>query len=244
MSAIPSRVRFVKVPLIEALLTKYLAMLGADAEFPRPNIRVIDRMSAQYLGRTQWIASAPETTILELQKVLLGTPRALESVVAHEIIHHVNMMEIVARHRAMIVGGKATERLMQIFRDHPEHGRDFLACAARVNEIMGPGFVTVQSDVAMAKEIGTSSKEFFLIVWAVPRSDLSAPLRFGYAWGNRLPTDTKWLDRYLAEGAKIVRTRDFHWTWSNSKITKGPLYFTIPKDPEHQAELARMITGG
>jgi hypothetical protein len=202
---------------IAGYMTKFLNMLDAPGESPRVVIR--DNIGARWLGRDVWTSKDPDTTTIELQREILGHSRTLERVIAHEIIHHVDAIRMTEADRALIKIGIKPE----------SHGASFRAGAAKINAVMGDGFVTAMSDQEYVQAAETSRAYFVLIV-PIPGGQL------GYAWITRLTSGvTEWVNRKLLEGARIVQTRDPRWT-SGVKIKKyGGV--SLPRKPEDQAKL-------
>ena len=105
---------------IDDHVTKYMDVLQIDGE--RPVIKVRDNSKA-WAGRADRHPERP-TTLIELQKKWLSQgakhDKFTERVVAHEMVHHRNYL-----------AGTEDEK----------HGPAFREGAARVNAVMGPGFV-------------------------------------------------------------------------------------------------------
>ena len=102
---------------IDDHVTKYMDLLQVDGE--RPVIKVRDN-SKPWAGRADRHPERP-TTLIELQKKWLSkNDRFAEHVLAHEMVHHRNYL-----------AGTEDEK----------HGPAFREGAARVNAVMGPGFV-------------------------------------------------------------------------------------------------------
>lgn len=222
------------ITAIEAFVEKYLTMLG-EQNLPRPRIEFRANIAAGWLGADAWSLRDPSTTTLLLQKSILGDPRTLERVIAHEVIHHVDFMHMPEQEIAMIKLG---------IRTRDGHGQSFLGKAAQVNAAMGDGFVTVKSD---AEYVKTKVKPFFLLI--VPFSEVSpspgggsmtSTGKFGWAWAVRLsPDGTVRAAQKLAEGARLVLTTDERWL-GGAKIKKWG-GFSVPRGAEDQAELRRIF---
>src|SRR5258708_7228725 len=192
------------IATIGALVEEYLAILG-EQDLPRPRLEFRANILARWLGVDVWRPSDPSTTTLLLQKSILGHPRTLERVGAHEVIHHVDFMRMSAREVEAIRLGART-------RDG--HGASFLEKAALINARMGDGFVTVRSDEEYVR--AKNARPFFLLI-----APLSEPLvggyysigdRFGWAWAARLsPDGSTRAAQKLALGARLVATTDERW---------------------------------
>jgi hypothetical protein len=189
--------------------------------FQQPHVRVQDNLGSKWLGRDIWDFKEPDNTTIVIQKRILGDPRTLERVVAHEMIHHSDAMELdPKRANAMIRMG-----IQPI-----GHGRDFLKKAEKVNRIKGEDFVTVQSDQGYVQE---SERQFFLFILPVEGD------RFGYAWGARLsPANKTCVQRSIKfRDAVLVKTNDLKWTRGH-KLKRCEL-IGIPRSAEDQAELRK-----
>lgn len=223
------------IATIEALVEKYLAMLDEQG-LPRPRIEFRANITARWLGADAWNPRDPSTTTLLLQKSILGDPRTLERVIAHEVIHHVDFMRMSEGEIAMIKLG---------IRTRDGHGESFLAKAARINAAMGDGFVTKVSDAEYVKT--KNVKPFFLLITPLgeirPSSqggDVVYDGRFGWAWAARLsPDGTVRAAQKLLDGARLVLTTDERWL-GGAKIKKWG-GFSVPRGAEDQAELRRLF---
>jgi len=112
---------------IGALVDKYMSLLGVVGE--RPILKVRSALGVSWLGRTKWSSHEPHTTTIELQRSIVGDARTLERVLAHEMVHHRDMI-------SMTEGDIAVSRFVK-----PEsHGAAFMQGAEIINAVMGPGF--------------------------------------------------------------------------------------------------------
>lgn len=107
-------------PAIRVLIAKYARILGVHGEVV---MWLRDDMHG-WLGQSTCLSAA--RTRIELQRRLLVDSRAFEKVIAHEVVHHWQTFGLTPRERARI----------------PDHGEKFLEGAAKVNAVMGRGFVT------------------------------------------------------------------------------------------------------
>lgn len=217
------------IAMIESFVEKYLAMLG-EQDLPRPQIEFRSNIVAEWLGQDVWSLRKPTTT-LRLQKSILGDPRTLERVIAHEMIHHVDFLRMSEPEIEMLVEMRKLGR--KTYRD--AHGESFLAKAAQINVAMGDGFVTKVSDAEYVT--ARNVKPFFLLI--VPLSTTNDKL--GWAWAARLSGDGQTrVAKQLALGARLVQSTNDLWLYG-AKIKKyGGV--SVPRKPEDQAELRRLFT--
>lgn len=102
---------------VDGYVTKYMDILQVDGA--RPRVKLRNNSGTEWVGRADLRAGQPTTTI-ELQKSLFNSDRFLERVIAHEMVHHRNYLAKT---------------------EDEKHGAAFREGAARINAIMGPGFV-------------------------------------------------------------------------------------------------------
>ncbi|MGL4401632.1 MAG: SprT-like domain-containing protein, partial [Luteolibacter sp.] len=106
---------------------------------PAPNFKVVNRATATFLGQTRHIRSQPTTTIL-IQKSILDDEDTLRRVVAHEAIHHIDMLT------------------------NPRssgHGGFFQKLSKQANEIEGREFINAVSDETYKT---SATKKFYLFI--------------------------------------------------------------------------------
>jgi hypothetical protein len=200
-------------------VTKYLAILGVHGE--PPVVRLRDNLGARWLGRSTWSPSRPDTTLLELQRSILGDDRTLERVVAHEVIHHRDALAMSEGEVALLRLGIKPE----------SHDATFREGAARINAIMGTDFVTEASDQEYKQT--RPRKEFVVLVTPLPDG------RLGWTWAVRLgPKATDWANKLVERGSRLVRTTDERWT-RGLKIERHGGY-SVPRD-DHEAALLREL---
>jgi len=88
---------------VEDLVDKYMDMLDVVGMTPRVVVR--DNLGSKWLGRTVWTPRDPETTVVQLQRSVLDDPGTLERVLAHEMIHHKEMLELTEADKARLKMG-------------------------------------------------------------------------------------------------------------------------------------------
>jgi hypothetical protein len=212
---------------IDDLIDKYMRVLAIEGA--RPIVEVKTRIGAHWLGRDRWTSRMPHTTTMELQRSLLAVPRTLERVIAHEMVHHRDMLALTPQQIELLKLGIKPDG----------HGPSFRQGAALINAMMGPDFVTETSD--QDYEVAPPEKDLYLLI--VPLHEFGG--RLGYAWAARLsPEATSFIAKKVQEGAKLVRTRDLQWTASRAKIRRTGGY-SIPRSgtPE-EAELRALFERG
>lgn len=210
------------VARIESLIRKHMRILGVSG--PLPRIALKNNLGSKWLGRHTYYPKAGDT-LMEIQREVLVDDSTLERVVAHETVHHAEALELSEPDRALLRLGA---RL-------PGHGPEFRSRAAKINAVMGPGFVTVESDQGYKK--ATSTKEFFLLIVPI------LPGKLGYAWTVRpSPEILAYVERKKADGGRFVVTRDERFTRGAKLKRGGP--FAVPQDAETQAKLATLYAGG
>lgn len=207
--------------IVSSHVDRYLALLGVHT---RPVIKIRDNIGSSWLGRCRWSASSPGNTVIELQRSILGHDRTLERVIAHEIIHH----------RDSISMSQATRTLLGLGIRPDGHGPTFLEGAAKINAVMGEGFVTKTSD--RQYEQAAPTRSFLVLIFPHPITDAPNPSRFGWNWAVRLgPRAKEYALRYIAQGARLVRSQDIRWT-RGAKIERFGGY-SLPIGPENAAAL-------
>lgn len=179
---------------IDVFVEKYMDVLGILRARPVPVIKIRNNLGAIWHGRTLWKSTSPDTTIVELQKSILADERTLERVIAHEMVHHRDLLSM----------SPATLALMKLGIYPQEHGKSFLEGAARINAVMGANFVHIKSDKEFAAS--PNEKDFYVLI----RTD---PIR--YAWAARIsPQMRDWIKDVTSRhpGTKLVVTKDDRWT--------------------------------
>ncbi len=207
---------------IDRFIVRYGQMLGAVT---LPKVKIRNNIASKWLGRTLWKCSNVTTTLMELQKSILSDPKTLERVVAHEMVHHVELTTMpVDQMRALCSMLQSGRRLPK----DRGHAARFLDLAKIVNDQVGEDFVTVTSDESYVVE---ETKEFMVMV--VPAGDG----RFAYSWGVRMtPMLTKLVNHWWNMGGRVSKSTDTRWT-HGPKFGKG---FGIPRSAEDQASLKKL----
>lgn len=200
---------------VEALVTKYMAILGLTV---RPRIEIHQNVGSRWLGRCIWTTRDPSTSTIELQRSILGDERTLERIIAHEMVHHRDFMNLSEQDLALLKVGIKPDG----------HGESFMQGAAIINEAMGPDFVTKTSDQSYVQ---ANTKPFFVLIGYYAKD------RLGYKWAARLNDEAKWvIDEEVAKGARLITTTDETWTHGRAKINRM-LGWNIPSSPERRDAL-------
>jgi hypothetical protein len=207
---------------IDDLVDKYMRILSVRG--PRPIVQIKTRLGVDWLARARWSSRSP-TTVIEVQRSVLGDARTLERVVAHEMVHHLEYTQLTPEEIAMLkVGIKP-----------PSHGPKFLHGAQIVNDVMGADFVTVKSDSQYVQS--ASERDIYLLIARYGQ-------RLGFAWAARLtPEATSVVAEKVLKGAKLVRTRDQRWTLARSKIKKYGGASFPQQGSREEAELRALYDG-
>lgn len=207
-------------PDVRALVEKYARLLGANGEV---DLKVRDNLGSRWLGRTTWSPRRPTVTVIELQRRVLGDPRTLERVLAHEMVHHWELTHLSDSDRALLQVG---------FRP-AEHGPTFRRGAAIVNAAMGDGFVTEKSDEEYVQ--APSGRRFWVLIEPIHGG------RLGWQWSARLsPQARAWADAQAVGDARLVETDDERWT--RGVRMKRYAGWSLPKGEDVEA-LRRLYDG-
>lgn len=209
--------------LVGGYVDKYMAILGIDGEPPVVKFR--DNLGSTWLGRSTWSPSRPDTTLLELQRSIVGDERTFERVVAHEMIHHRDALAISEDQVALLRIGIKPE----------SHGATFREGAARINTIMGSDFVTVTSDREYRKT--PPRKAFAVLITPLPNG------RLGWTWAARIgPKATSWVDELVGRGSRLVHTTDERWARGRRIERYGG--YSLPGDDREAALLRELYEDG
>lgn len=168
---------------IDALVVRYVTMLGYNIGPDRVRVRISDRPGMGWKGACTWVRGEAFTTIT-IHRSVCADFRSLSRIVAHEVCHHVLFLSVGT---------------------HNGHGARFLAEAARINAVEGADFVTPECD-AEIDTTGQSTAAYHLVLMKHP----VAAGRYFFAWAGPKPSATL---RAKAElrGAKIIPVRDHRW---------------------------------
>ena len=215
---------------LSGLVRKYMAMLGLDIA---PLIKVRNSLGAKALGTTKWSVGQPTSTI-SIQKVVLGDPKTLERIVAHEMAHHANFVDHIKALQAIAKergaeAGPYVRGYVQSLRREDGHGEGWLRYVKVINSQMGADFVTKISDQSDVQD--TQTKPYFVLIAWLPNE------KYGYQIGvNLSPKMKQWCDRWIQEyKAKLLKTTDAKW--QHGPRIGGVNWAT---SPDKQAEMQRL----
>lgn len=205
---------------IEALIDKYMGILGVRG-MVAPLIKLRDNIGSRWLGQTVYAPhKLPDTTKIVIQKSILPLPKTLERVIAHEVIHHRDFLNLRPDEKRLIVLGFKPDG----------HGANFREGAARINEVMGPDYVTVKSDQTYDRAQKTS-REFYMLIRPAYDDKL------GWSWASRLSDDMKAKISAMSHG-RLVKSSDPRWTAGVKFKKYGGM--SLPKGGE-TADLLRQL---
>lgn len=204
-------------------VAKYMQILGVNTP---PEIKIANNIGSPWLGTCRWVTSRPETTTITLQKQILSHSTTMERVVAHEMVHHWELLSLTP----------AQVSLLRIGINPTSHGAKFQEGASKINAIIGPDFVTPKSDSSY--ELSANTKEFYLLICPVYGRDK----QLGWAWCVRPSQKIK--DRITQkctqEGAKVIMTSDERWTVGEKIKAYGG--FSVPRpNSELKLELEKLF---
>jgi hypothetical protein len=188
-----------EISLIDELVAKYGAFFGL-APLELPDIELRDNLGSKWLARTEWSPKRPDTSTIQIQESVLGDPRTLERIIAHEMIHHVNFVRMTAAERAMLKYHKGSLS--------DDHGRKFHEMADMVNAQMGDDFVTERSDSDF--EVKPNEKPFYILIEPAHMGRV-----LGWSWAVKLSGHTKEeIERRTKDmdDVALVETTDARWT--------------------------------
>jgi hypothetical protein len=189
-------------------------MLGSEGA-DEPDVVLRDNVGSRWLAHwsVKVRANSSDRPVIEIQRSVLSDARTLERVVAHEVVHHVDYLNMDPREM----------ELLKIGIRPPGHGESFRRLAAIVNERMGEDFVTEKSDREYV--VAPSGRRILLLIAPTSRG------RLGWQWATRLgPKASEWVKRKTAEDARLVEDYDDRWTRGpRIEAWKG---WAIPPDEE------------
>jgi hypothetical protein len=201
---------------IAELLDEYLRLLGSPGQGPEVEIR--DNLGSKWLGRTVLTSRTGQIKI-EIQASVLSHLETLERVLAHEVVHYVELSTLSDNDFALLRNDI-----------YPEHGKRFKELAGVVNDAKGADFVTITSDEDY--EVAPNEREFLLLVSEAYGGKL------GWAWAQRpSKAGQAFIDRSVERGAILVQTTDERFT-RGARIGKGKIGMSVPREgSEVEAEL-------
>lgn len=227
----------VSVYQVEALVKKYLDKFFKDYNLPMPKIKIVDRITANYLGRCIYsphIDTANST--IEIQKGIINDETTLGKVICHELIHHFRNVTYFG-HPTQGEGNrkKDDERRKLGFKDG--HGAEFHEWAAKINAVMGKDYVTEKSDESYVIE---GTKEYYMLVLPVSKNSNN----YAWAWTVKPSDEQKAeIQRLIREHAgRLFKSKDTKWL-TGDKIKKYGSA-SIPRDEDKKKALEEMYKSG
>lgn len=202
-------------------------MLGVDP-VEEPDVVLRDNVGSRWLGRwsMRWRDDLPTRPVIQIQRSVLSDLKTLERVVAHEVVHHAQYLEM----------GPAEFHLLKLGIRPLGHGESFHRIAARVNEIAGEGFVTDQSDL---EYVVTPTGRRILLLISPTRAG-----RLGWQWATRLgPKAREWVQRKTSEGARLVEASDSDFVWTSGPRIEAWKGWALPPDEEAENRLRELYEG-
>jgi len=212
---------------IRALIRTYLGMLGIGA-VEEPDVVIQHDTGSRWLGRwsMKWKGGLPSRPVIQIQRAVLADPRTLERVVAHEVVHHAQYLRM----------DPAEIQLVKLGFRSVGHGESFRRIAADLNARMGEGFVTEKSDQEYV--VAPSGRKILLLI-APTRAG-----RLGWQWATRLgPKARTWVERKLAEGARLVEWHDDNMIWTSGPRIEAWKGWAIPSDDATASQLQELYEG-
>jgi len=206
----------ISVMQVETSVKKYLDKFFKEYNLPVPRIKIVNRMTAGWLGRDVYAPRIDKAnTTLEIQKSITNDEKTLDRVICHELIHHWDFLSKFAHPEQ----GKenwdkhVTHKRLGFKSDG--HGKEFQEWAAKINAVMGKDYVTEKSDTSYVVEI---TKDYFLLIMPINKS---AQGQHGWAWALKPSTDQKAIiqQKIREDGGRLFMSRDERWL-SGAKIKK------------------------
>lgn len=208
--------------LIRQLAAKYARILGVT-ELPKIVIR--DNLNSTWLGRCT--RRKGQQNVVEVQAAVLGDEPTLERIVAHEMAHHVEYLQMTDED----VERELALRRLRI--GQKDHSQVWYALAAKINAVVGANFVTKSSDASYVQN--TEVKPYLLLVVPLDGS------RLGFAVGVRpSPKMRAIIDRQVAAGGKLFKLTDAELS-AGPPIGKG---WRVPREPAQQQRLKKLFDTG
>jgi hypothetical protein len=209
------------VERIHPLVRTYLAMLGVSGA-EEPEVVLQHNTGSLWLGRwsVKWRGGLPSRPVIQIQRAVLSDQRTLERVVAHEVVHHVQYLQMEPAELQLVKLG---------FRS-VGHGPAFMELAAVLNAKIGEDFVTGKSDQEYV--VAPSGRKILLLI-----SQTRAG-RFGWQWATRLgPKAREWVERKISEGARLVEAYDNDFVWTSGPRIVAWAGWAVPPDEQVQVRL-------
>lgn len=161
-----------------------------QGQLPLPRFKIVTRAGARWVGRCEkhevW-----STCLILVQRYITQDERAMNRVVAHEVIHHVLFMTLGIRRTVAI-----------------NHGQEFQDLVAKLNAVLGEGFV----ETRCSDDLGELPHPITLVL-ARKNDD---PGRLRLTWFVRLTPKTQGFIQAVAKTpgyeTRLATTRSAKWT--------------------------------
>jgi hypothetical protein len=164
---------------------------------------------------------------MEVQAAVLRDETTLERIVAHEMAHHAEYLQMTDE-------DFAREQTLRRLRLAPkDHSKLWYALAAKINSVSGANFVTKDSDGSYVQN--TEVKPYMLLIVPLDGS------RLGFAVGVRpSPKMKAIIERQIAGGGKLFKLTDAELSVAPA-IGKG---WRVPREPALQQRIQKLYDTG
>lgn len=215
-----------EVGRIQAIARKYLKFFYLDG--PVPEIEIVDHPISGWLARTSFTADTLNTHI-KIQRVAVSNPTTLKRVLAHEVVHHVDMMKL--QHEQ--------ENYENIYgKRWSAHGQSFNDLMCFFNSRIGkPNFVTPEGgpDLTLAP---WRAKSIWLLVG---RQKILGSYEYGWMWTRAMTSVARKIaESYLGIPGltlRLLKTSDLTWAGNENRLEDLNSIPLVPADEEYQIKL-------
>ena len=210
---------------VERIIRELLGKHFAEHALPMPRIAFQNRIGAKSLATCAWRHGADNTTVT-IQRSILGDEKTLRRVLAHELIHHWQFLR---------TDQTTATALAKVGIQPNGHGADFVEYAERINATEGADYVSKRSD----QSYDTSAAPPFYILVQPHGNE-----RFGFTVAIRPSAAQKAAiaDKRTKDMARLFKITDGRFL--NGAPIKRHGGYSIPRDPEHVAFLAKLYATG
>lgn len=210
---------------VERVIRELLGKHFAEHSLPMPGILFANRIGARSLAGCAWKVGS-DNTMFEIQRSILGDEKTLRRVLAHELIHHWQFLRT----------DQTTAAALAKFRIKTNgHGADFTEYAERINATEGAGYVSKMSDQSYDT---TSAPPFYILVQPHGNERFGFTVAIRPSAAQKAAIEAK-REKDLARLFKITDGR-----FLNGAPIKRHGGYSIPREPEHVAFLAKLYATG